>query len=249
MKFITGLVSVSFRSLEYKEIIKITKDSGLSAIEWGGDVHTPAGDENIAKEIKEETEMFGLSVAEYGSYYRLGECDRAKKAGIIASARALGCKKVRVWASVKNRAAHTEEEYAAVINDTRELCDDAPDLIFCLECHNNTLTEDFHDAVEFLSAVGCSNLKTFWQPNQYRDHEYNLSALKALLPYILSVHVFAWEEDQKLPLASHRHLWSDYVDILKCSDEESIHLMLEFMYDNSPSTLKSEAETLKSLLK
>ena len=249
MNFIAGLVSVSFRSLKYEEIIKITKDSGLCAVEWGGDIHAPAGDVETAARIKDATLTAGLSVAEYGSYYRLGELDTEKKAAITASARALECDKVRAWASVKNRASHTDDEYAAVIEDTRRLCESAPDLTFCLECHNNTLTENYSDALDFLRDVDRPNLKMFWQPNQYRDHEYNLSALNALLPYVLSVHVFAWDGDRKLPLSSHAHLWSDYLEILKRSKEESICLMLEFMYDNSPSTLKSEAETLKSLLK
>ncbi len=246
MKFITGLVSISFRSLTHTEIIKICKDSALAAIEWGGDVHSSAGDIEKAKEIKEDTLSCGLTIPEYGSYYRLGESDGEKKLAITSSARALGCETVRVWASTKNRKLHTSDEYNAVIDDTRELCLNNSDLTFCLECHNNTLSEDYNDAIEFINDVNCPNLKMFWQPNQYKDHGYNLSSLKALLPYVKSVHVFAWEKDKKLPLSSHSHLWKDYLNILKDSPEEKIHLMLEFMYDNSPETLYSEAQTLKS---
>ena len=39
-----GLVSVSFRSLEIDEIIKLTKEAGLDTIEWGSDVHAPCDD-------------------------------------------------------------------------------------------------------------------------------------------------------------------------------------------------------------
>ena len=247
MKFITGLVSVSFRSLEYKDIIKITKDSGLSAIEWGGDVHTPAGDLRKAEEIKNETSSAGLTVAEYGSYYRLGENNEEKKRDVVASAHTLGCNTVRLWASVKNRAAHTDEEYDAVVSDTRQLCDSAPEIFFCLECHNNTLTEDYHDAISFLRDVDRPNLKMFWQPNQYRDRDYNLASLRALLPYIKSVHVFAWEGDRKLPLEAHADLWREYLNVLRSSFEEKIYLMLEFMPDNSPGSLKTEADTLNKL--
>lgn len=246
MKFISGLVSVSFRSLGYEEIIEVTKSSGLFAIEWGGDIHSPAGDIEKAGIIRKDTAASGITVAEYGSYYRLGSSNNEQRRAIVTSARELGCDTVRVWASVKNRPSHTEEEYSAVIDDTRELCKNNPDLVFALECHNNTLTEDYRDAIAFLEDVSCPNLKMFWQPNQYRDHEYNLAALSALLPFIVSVHVFAWEGDRKLPLASHAHLWRDYLDILKGSDAEKIYLMLEFMYDNSVSSLKSEADTLNS---
>lgn len=245
MKFITGLVSVSFRALTYREIINITRDSSLSAIEWGGDIHSPAGDIKKSEQIKIETAEAGLTVSEYGSYYRLGENNAEKSRAVIASTRALGCDTVRVWASVKNRASHTDEEYLAVINDTKSLCESHRGITFCLECHNNTLTENYSDAIDFLRDVNCPNLKMFWQPNQFRDHAYNLDSLRALLPYIKSVHVFAWEGERKLSLAAHADLWRDYLDILKGSAEEKIFLMLEFMPDNSPDSLKVEAETLK----
>ena len=44
-----GLVSITFRDLEANEIIDLVKKSGLTAIEWGGDVHVPHGDFNRAR--------------------------------------------------------------------------------------------------------------------------------------------------------------------------------------------------------
>ena len=46
-----GLVSVSFRPLAGEEIIRLAKETGLAAVEWGGDVHVPAGDTARAKEL------------------------------------------------------------------------------------------------------------------------------------------------------------------------------------------------------
>ena len=39
-----GLVSVSFRKNSPEEILSAMKDSDLSVIEWGSDVHAPSDD-------------------------------------------------------------------------------------------------------------------------------------------------------------------------------------------------------------
>lgn len=244
MEFISGLVSVSFRGLSPESIIEITKSSHLRAIEWGGDIHVPAGNIELAKSVRSKTEAAGLCVCEYGSYYRLGKSDRSLKEHVIASARALGADKVRLWAFDKNRSSTTDEEYRSIVQDAQEICDMGKDLIFCLECHNNTLTEDHRDTLEFLKDVGRDNLRMFWQPNQFRDHEYNLDSLSKLLPYVHSVHVFSWEKDKKLPLEAHEDRWLEYLSILKSSHRDKIYLMLEFMHDGSKDSLKHTASVL-----
>ena len=246
MEFISGLVSVSFRGLSTEEIINITKNAGLKAIEWGGDIHVPAGKIKVAEEVKKATANANLFIPEYGSYYTLGKSDTALREKVTSSARALGTSTVRLWAFDKNRQNSTDEEYARVINDAHELCDKNRDLIFCLECHNRTLTEDFCDAVTFIKDVGRENLKMFWQPNQFRDHEYNMKALNSLLPYIHSVHVFSWEKEKKLPLDAHEDRWKDYLSVLKDSQKEKIYLMLEFMHDGSPNSLMHTAAILNN---
>jgi sugar phosphate isomerase/epimerase len=203
MKFINGLVSVSFRELSADEIIRITKDTGLCAIEWGGDIHVPTGDLETAERVKKATNISNLLIPEYGSYYRIGRSEAAIGDAVARSARALGTKAVRLWAFDKSLSDSSQEEYLNAVGDAQRLCDKYSDLIFCLECHNRTLTEDYRDALKFLNDVGRNNLQMFWQPNQYRDHQYNIEALKALLPYIHSVHVFSWEGDKKLPLEAH----------------------------------------------
>ena len=67
-----GLVSITFRRLSPREIVKLVKKSGLEGIEWGGDVHVPHGDLSVAREVATMTQEEGLVVAAYGSYYRVG---------------------------------------------------------------------------------------------------------------------------------------------------------------------------------
>lgn len=248
MKFIGGLVSVSFRQLSYNEIINTTLQSGLQAIEWGGDIHVPAGNIELAKTVGNETAKRGIIIPEYGSYYTLGSKDTDKSDASVDSARALGTSTIRIWASNKNRASLTKEEYISAVEDAQRLCRENSDINFCLECHNGTITEEYHDTLNYLKDVGCDNLQMFWQPNQFRDHEYNISSLEALLPYIRSAHVFAWEKNLRFPLASHENRWRDYLSVLKNSPSDKVFLMLEFMHDNSPLSLPDTAKTLNNLI-
>ena len=138
MSFTLGLVSVSFRGLGADEIIKITRDASLSAIEWGGDVHVPSGDLDKAEKVRTATEKAGLSVPEYGSYYRLGVSLSSDIVGVARTAEALGTDTVRVWAYNKGSRDVSEDEYSAVVSDAKRICRLYPEITFCTECHNNT---------------------------------------------------------------------------------------------------------------
>lgn len=244
MNLITGLVSISFRSLSAESILHIAKEAGLEAIEWGSDVHVPAGDIAVAERIRKATLQNGLRLPEYGAYYVLGSGNEKEREATIRSARALGTSMIRLWATEKNRKTLSEKEYAAAVDDAKRMCIENPDLTFCLECHNHSITEDYHDALTYLHDVGQKNLRMFWQPNQFRSHEYNVEALVALLPYIDSIHVFSWEGDHHYPLAHHTDRWHDYLSILRQSPKNEMYLMLEFMYDHKPETLFATAKTL-----
>ena len=122
----------------------------------------------------------------------------------------------------------------------------APDMLICLECHKNSVTDEYHTALRFLKDVDRPNLKMFWQPHQYRDLSYNLDALKALLPYVESVHVFSWDREKKFPLDGMESDWLQYLKLLKDAGVENY--MLEFMHDGSIESLPETAKTLKNWL-
>ena len=65
----TGLTSVTFRALSISKIVQLAAAAGLDGIEWGGDIHVPAGDIQSAVFALQETEKAGLEVLSYGSYY------------------------------------------------------------------------------------------------------------------------------------------------------------------------------------
>ena len=110
-----------------------------------------------------------------------------------------------------------------------------------------TLTDDWASALRLLEEVDRDNLKLYWQPNQFRDTEYNLEALRRELPYITNVHVFSWEGKDHFPLEKHESIWRQYLDILGTSGRDH-NLLLEFMYNNEPEQLRTDAAVLKRWL-
>ena len=101
-----GLVSITFRKLNPREIVDLMTRTNLVGIEWGGDVHVPHGEIDVAREVAQMTRDAGLLVAAYGSYYRVGvsEADGLAFERVLESAMALGAPTVRVWAGNRGSA-------------------------------------------------------------------------------------------------------------------------------------------------
>lgn len=245
----TGIVSISFRKYSKEEIAKAAKEAGLNSIEWGGDIHVPHGDISEAKKAVEITHGSGLEVAEYGAYYVIGQSEAALFDAVVDSALTLGSKIVRVWPGMnKSSDTFTTEEYDNYVLDAKRICDIAKQngITVALECHPNSLTDEYHTSLKFLSDVDRENLKMMWQPNQHRPLEYNLDSIKALYDYIVAVHVFSWERKTRFPLASKADDWKKYIELLRAKE---LNYMLEFMHDDNIETLGETAKTLISWLK
>ena len=72
-KYKPGLVSVSFRNNTPGEILEAMRETGLTCIEWGSDVHAPCGDTERLLEIAELQKKHGVVCSSYGTYFRFGE--------------------------------------------------------------------------------------------------------------------------------------------------------------------------------
>src|SRR5690606_25566636 len=108
-----GLCSVTFRELTPEQIVVHAAEAELEVIEWGGDVHVPAGDPERAVQVAQATTDAGLAVCSYGSYFRAG-ADEALTP-ILDSAEALGAGRVRIWAGRVDSADATPQQYAEVV--------------------------------------------------------------------------------------------------------------------------------------
>lgn len=260
----TGLVSISFRKKSIKELIKATRESGLEYIEWGGDVHIPMGKVKLARKTRRLMHGGGIKSASYGSYFGLiYHCDEHFPMPfkyVLKTAKALSAKTVRVWLGwpfcgcKKGKECFLCDNYFNKnVSVAKSLCREAKkyDLTLSIECHWKTLTDDYHDTLRFIEAVGEDNLRLYWQPNHERGFEYNLEALKALRPYITNVHVFNWnEKGEKSSLGTERGIyeWTEYLKVLNDENASDRVCFLEFMPDGEIDSLKAEAKFLRQIL-
>ena len=165
---ISGLVSVSFRTLSCEEIIALAVQNGLKAIEWGADVHVLPGDTARAREVGKLTAEAGLTVAAYGSYYKLGqlparEQQAAELQKLLTNAELLGTDSIRIWAGSKGSADVTESERQALIREAAFLAEIAAGagIRLCFECHPHTLTDERDAALFLLQSVDRDNVRIY----------------------------------------------------------------------------------------
>ncbi len=237
-----GMTSVTFRTLSADEILRLCAQSGLQGVEWGGDIHVPAGRADIAANVAAATRAHGLKVLSYGSYHRL--CADMDFAPVLDTACALGVDKIRIWAGDKGSqqadAAHRER----AAQELRRICGLARGrgVDICLEYHRNTLTDTCESAQALLRQAGCDNLFTYWQPNPDLPHEQRLHEIRCLLPHIRSVHVFQWSAGNvRQPLSAGEGEWAAYLQALGTAPRDCI---LEFVKDDSPEQFLADAKTL-----
>jgi len=257
----TGVCSISFRKHSIEEIVRAAAAAGLDGVEWGSDVHVPSGDLAAAVKARSVTEEAGLQCLSYGGYYRLGCSTQEEFDGLLACAEALGVRDVRIWGGRKGSEELDEADWSALVAEAKTCADkaQAKGMVLSLECHNWTLTDDWHCAKRFIEEVNSPAMRMYWQPNQRRNERYDLEALQALVGTVTNVHVFSWKynaefpqnsENDKLPLAAHNEMWAKRLDILKeqLRPDEDHSLILEFMHDDSIETLTETAAVLNGWL-
>ncbi|MFF0265210.1 sugar phosphate isomerase/epimerase family protein [Kribbella sp. NPDC004536] len=244
----TGLVSVTFRQLAVDQVVEVAAEAGLSAIEWGGDVHVPLGNLVNAKRVRNLTEVHGLQVAAYGSYLRAGSVDREEMRSAVATAEALGAPRIRVWAGNVGTADAGVGDRMAVTRGLGELADMAAGagIEIAMEFHRNTLTDEVDSTITLLLDVGAANLTTYWQPPVDLGDAECLRQLESLMPWLSTVHVFSWwPSNNRLPLAARESLWRPVLDRLAAEPRE-INALLEFVADDSTEQFTKDAADLHS---
>jgi sugar phosphate isomerase/epimerase len=249
---IPGLVSITFRKLSPEEVISLCVKAGVQAIEWGGDVHVPAGAVARAKEVGQWTREAGLMVAAYGSYYRLGggEKNTATFEQVLSSAAALGAPTIRVWAGIKASKEYISEERAAVVDDGLRVADLAAKrgITVCLEYHPNTLTDDADSVRLLLKELDHPNIEFLWQPPIDETVAASAARLIEVLPRLRNVHVYYWKPGvERRPLAEGEAGWRSYIDIVRQTGKP-VDFLLEFVVNDSPEQFIGDAATLRRML-
>lgn len=248
----TGLVSISFRNLSPAAIIEAVKQAGLDGIEWGGDVHVPAGNTDIARQVRKLTTNAGLEVFAYGSYYRVGcsEDIQSEFSKVLDCAKELDAPIIRIWAYNKGSADVSEQEFERLVQESRFIAKMASeyDIKLSFECHGGTYTDDYHAALHLIKEIDCENITMLWQPNQLRNEVYNLEAAKALATVTTNIHTFHWDDKHRYPLADGKQIWAKYISCFHESAHPHVFL-LEFMHDDAIESLLDSARVLQFLLK
>ncbi len=158
----SGLVSITFRKLSPKQIVDLVAQSDLDAIEWGGDVHAPHGDVARACEVRQMTLDAGLTVAAYGSYYRVGLGEPVPFERVVGRPAAPGPPLIRAWAGRQGTDNARDGIWDRVIEAARAIADLAQQagIVVAYEFHGNTLTDTNESTWKLLRVVAHDNVKT-----------------------------------------------------------------------------------------
>ena len=246
MKANVGLVSVTYRRLTADALVDLARDAGLSCIEWGSDVHVPETNPAEARRVGEMTRAAGLTVASYGTYYRLGQ--KQDFAAYLKAAEALGAPLLRLWAGVRGSGDVDAATRRAWVSDGIAVSEAAASrgLRVAFEYHPGTLTDERGSAVRLMHEIGHSAAGLYWQPDFRRTEDELKRDLDAALPWLCAIHVFSWLPDgTRLPLAERGALWAELLD--RVPETVPVNLLLEFVPGDDPAVLAREATALRAL--
>lgn len=250
-----GLVTVTFRQLSPEEIIAAAKGAGLEVLEWGGDVHVPAGDTRRAREVAALTRDAGLETVCYGSYYRVGHEGEGGKPGfadVLATAVALSAPSIRVWTGTRGSEAADEAYFTRVCDDANRIADLATKqgVRIAFEFHDGTLNDNAEASAKLLGALPHPNIETLWQPLVSLDTEQRNRSLEIVLPRLAHVHVFHWlpgDPIDRRPLVEGAHLWRGWLSTIKAAGCRP-DALLEFVKGDDLDALAQDAAVLRKLL-
>ncbi|AYY13253.1 sugar phosphate isomerase/epimerase [Actinobacteria bacterium YIM 96077] len=253
-----GLCSITLRQLPVEEVLAVAAEAGLHGVEWGSDVHAPAGDEAEARRVARLTAAAGLVVTSLGSYYRAGTSTAEEFEDVLRTARALEAPRIRIWAGSVGSAEAGTEERRAVAEATRHAADRAADegIELGFEYHAGTLTDDIDSTLALLADVDRANVTSYWQPPNGMPAEDALATLRRLGDQVRAVHVFSWWPDtQRLPLAERSSLWREAFAYLAgagsgtaAGSGETIDALMEFVPDDDPANVVRDAAVLHELI-
>lgn len=244
----TGLTSVTFRQKTIDEIVALAHKAQLDGIEWGGDLHVPAGDVQAARHAAKATADAGLSVLSYGSYFHGDEGEDF--APVLESAKALGAPMVRVWAERSPYEECSAEAFSRCVTAFQKAADMAAEagIAVGFEYHRGTFTQTRAGAAALLDAVSRENVSCYWQPNPDISLEEQLLEMDALLPRLSNIHVFYWTKNNvRHPLSEGIPLWEQYVKHLQKANVPRA-MILEFVEGVSHEAFLRDAATLHRLL-
>jgi 3-dehydroshikimate dehydratase len=250
-----GLVTVTFRNMTAEEIVRLAAANGLTALEWGGDIHVPPGDLARAAKVASLARGAGLPTICYGSYYRVGhggENGASSFAEILQTAEALGAPVIRVWPGNRGSADADAAYYDKVCADAVVIAGAAAErgIRVAFELHGGTLTDTPASARRLYAALDHPNIFALWQPLSSLDRAAQDESLEVVLPRLAHVHVLHWRSGpvvERRPLHEGRSAWSAWMARIAAAGSRPDYL-LEFVRGEDPAQLGADAASLRGWL-
>jgi hypothetical protein len=251
----SGLCSITFRSLEAVAVIDLAAAAGLAGVEWGSDVHVPAGDELVAAGVADRCHGAGLACPSYGTYVMAGRTPIDEVARVADTAVVLGASNLRVWTPFGVGPDALAEERADVVAGVAAVAVVAAErgLTASLEFHPGTLTETASSTLAVLADVDHPDLFTYWQPDPGLDDGEAVAELCRVADRLSHLHVFSWGAGftDRHPLAAGGDLWQPALSAVSAGSPwtQAGHerwAFLEYVVDDNPANLACDAETLRS---
>lgn len=245
-----GVCSVTFRKLPAEEVLKTVRENSLGYVEWGGDVHVPAGEIATAESVRAMTADAKIGAVSFGSYARMDDFDAFRKAS--DTARALGADTIRVWTGRKQSADVPEEEYQKLADTVRRCADYAAQFgqTVAFEFHHDTYSDSAESTLRLIDAVGRQNVRTYWQPMYWHGgtEEEQIACdeetIRKLGGLIKNVHVYYRRARHDLrPLAEGAEIWKRYLALLP---RDAVYY-LEFVKDGTVEQFSDDARVLADL--
>lgn len=242
----SSLLSVTFRGMTIAQIAELAARGGVAAIEWGSDVHVPAGDQKAAAEAVSACREHGLAVSAYGAYYN---CDEEDFAPYIETALALGTDIIRVWANngIESSGTLPASERARVVATLQKCVEMAAKagITVATEFHPNTLTDTLESTQQLLSEV--PGLYTYWQPVSRLSAEENLSQMRALGKKVKNLHAFYLVDGKRRPLEDGAENWLQYLTQAQQVTDAG-YVGIEFVRGGTAEQFLADAKTLNDIL-
>ena len=241
-----GLCSVTFRGLSAAQIVTLAAEARLESIEWGGDIHVPAGDTVAARNVAALPADAGLAVATDGSYFRAGEGEDIGPA--LDSAAELGASRIRVWAGSVGSAEADATDRARTIDRLRDAAIAASErrLELALEFHGGTLADTPEATLSVLDDVRHPALRTYWQPTVGASDEVAVAEYRRVADRVSAVHVFSWwPRTERMALTERDGLWRELFAAAAATPTPPQDALLEFVPDDDPAVLAREAAALR----
>ena len=246
-----GLTSITFRHLNVETIIELVKEAQLDVIEWGADVHVLPNDLKNAKHVKGLMDDAKLITSSYGSYYQVGCQNEYSFEEVLAVAKILKAKDIRVWAGSKGSLEASFDDRQKIVKDSIRIATLASleGIRVSFEYHDKTLTDTVDSALALLKEVNHHNIYLYWQPPVALTSKQCLADLNKIKGFISNVHVFSWDVKERLPLSHKMKAWQEYIESITADQNvETRYFLLEFVKGDSIEQFKRDAKTLHQLV-